>query len=329
VPAGCARCHSATGLPQYLHNAGTLVLTGNGTLQVTGVVGQPPSNGFQCTTCHDEAAGFPARYAVKAVTFPSGASLAFTGTKDAKGNLIPADANLCLECHQGRESTVSVNRYLTPFTGADVVSSTIGFKNVHYFAAGATLFGTQAKGAYEYDGQTYVGYNAQHPLNKCTDCHDAHQLNVMVDACAKCHPGVKDPTTIRMATDKTDWNGNGDVKEPIQKEISTFQDRLYAAIQKYATGTSKTPIVYSADAYPYYFVAGADGKAVVDAKGNTTAYNAWTPRLLKAAYNYQFSVKDPGTFAHNPMYTMQFLYDSIKDLGGDVSGLTRPPAPTK
>ena len=35
-------------------------------------------------------------------------------------------------------------------------------------------------------------------------------------------------------------------------------------------------------------------------------------------------MKDPGAFAHNPTYVMQFLYDSNKYLGSDVSGLTRP-----
>jgi hypothetical protein len=66
-----------------------------------------------------------------------------------------------------------------------------------------------------------------------------------------------------------------------------------------------------------------DGKADTDDKG-PIGYTAWTPRLLKAAYNYQYSVKDPGAFAHNPKYVIQFLYDSIKDVGGDVGGLTRP-----
>jgi hypothetical protein len=325
VPAGCARCHSSAGLPMYLHNGGTLFLTSNGSLQVTGVVAVPTTNGFQCSTCHDES-NFPNRLAVSMVTFPSGAKLTFSTEKDAQGNLKPVDANLCLECHQGRESTVSVNAYLAPYkAAADTPDPKIGFKNVHYFAAGATLFGDAAKGAYEYDGQQYVGQNTQHPLNKCTDCHDAHALTVKLDACKQCHGDVTDPKTIRATNDTTDWNGNGDTKEPIAKEIATFQDRLYAGIQKYATATSKTPIVYDPASYPYFFVAGADGKAVTDAQGNTTAYNAWTPRLLRAAYNYQYSVKDPGVFAHNPMYVMQFLYDSTKDIGGDVTGLTRPP----
>jgi len=324
VPAGCAKCHSAGGLPQYIHNAGTEVITKSG-VQITGVVGQPIANGFACATCHDTS-NFPNRLAVVNVPFPSGVSLTFSTEKDDKGNLKPVDANLCIECHQGRESTVTVNNYLAG-KDADTVDAKISFKNVHYFAAGATLFGDAAKGAYQYDKQTYVGQNLAHPLNKCTDCHDVHALNVKTDACVTCHTNVKgvdDLQNIRFNTDTTDWNGNGDTTEGIYKEIDTFRTNLYVAIQTYAEKAG-TPITYNAASYPYFFVdADKDGKPDADAKGALIGYNAWTPRLLEAAYNYQYSIKDPGAFAHNPMYVMQFLYDSTKDLGGDVSKLTRP-----
>ena len=52
-------------------------------------------------------------------------------------------------------------------------------------------------------------------------------------------------------------------------------------------------------------------------------YNAWTPRLLRAAYNYQYGSKDPGGYTHNPVYVLQAIYDSIEDIGGDVSAMTR------
>jgi hypothetical protein len=323
VPAGCAKCHSAGGLPQFIHNNGTLVVTPSGT-QITGVVGQPPANGFACATCHDTS-NFPNRLAVTTVPFPNGKSLTFSTEKDDKGNLKPVDANLCLECHQGRESTVTVNNALAKFKDADTADKSIGFRNVHYFAAGATLFGDAAQGAYQYDGQKYNGQNTEHPLNKCTDCHDVHMLTVQIEKCATCHASVKtmaDLETIRMSP--VDYNGNGDVKEGIFKEIDTFRTALYAAIQKYAADKAGTPIVYDPAAYPYFFVADKDGNKAKDDKGAAIGYNAFTPRLLKAAYNYQYSVKDPGAFAHNPQYVMQFLYDSIKDLGGDVKGLTRP-----
>ena len=77
----------------------------------------PASNGFECKTCHDEA-NFPNRLAVTSVPFPSGVSLTFSTQKDANGALIPVDANLCIECHQGRESTVTVNNALAAFAAA-------------------------------------------------------------------------------------------------------------------------------------------------------------------------------------------------------------------
>jgi hypothetical protein len=332
VPAGCAKCHSADGLPTFLANNGTEIVTPSG-IQITGIVAEPISNGFACATCHDTS-NFPNRRAVVNVPFPNGKSLTFSTEKDDQGNLKPVDSNLCLECHQGRESTVTVNNAIAaakPKSDDEVVlradgkTPALSFRNVHYFAAGATLFGNAAQGAYQYDGQKYNGQNTEHPLNKCTDCHDVHTLQVQVEKCAACHTSVKtmaDLETIRMSP--VDYNGNGDVKEGIYHEIDSFRTALYAALQKYAADTAGKPIVYDPAAYPYFFVADKDGNKAVDDKGNAIGYNAFTPRLLKAAYNYQYSVKDPGAFTHNPQYVMQFLYDSIKDLGGDVKGLTRP-----
>jgi hypothetical protein len=85
------------------------------------------------------------------------------------------------------------------------------------------------------------------------------------------------------------------------------------------------PIIYDSHSYPYFFVD-TDGKGEVDAGeanyGNR--YNAWTPRLLRAAYNYQYAHKDPGGFAHNGKYVIQVLYDSLEDIGADTSDMTRP-----
>ncbi len=80
------------------------------------------------------------------------------------------------------------------------------------------------------------------------------------------------------------------------------------------------------NSYPYFF-ADTNGNGTVDADEATggNGYKNWTPNLLRAAYNYQYSVKDPGVFAHNPDYIMQVLYDSIEAVGGDVSTFTRPP----
>jgi hypothetical protein len=90
------------------------------------------------------------------------------------------------------------------------------------------------------------------------------------------------------------------------------------------------PIVYDSHAYPYFFNdLNANGEADEDEAVRTNGYSTFTPRLLKAAYNYQYSQKDPGIYAHNLEYAVQFLYDSLEDLaaGGvevDLENLVRP-----
>ncbi|MBL8103186.1 MAG: cytochrome c3 family protein, partial [Anaerolineales bacterium] len=312
VPFGCVKCHTAQGLPIFLKDGGTTVVTSNGTTSTTGVQSMPSSNGFMCSTCHDED-NWPSRYSVASVVFPSGRTVSLGG-KDADGKFVADDGNLCISCHMGRESTSSMNAALKG-KDVDTVDAGIRFKNIHYFAAGATLFGGDVQGAYQYEGKEYVGQNMHASkdgkLNKCADCHDVHALEPKVESCDTCHD-TTDPTTIRKSD--VDYDGDGDVTEGIAGEIQTLSEALFAQMQTYAEANGGA-ITYDGHAYPYFF--GADGKQ----------YATWTPRLVKAAFNYQYSQKDPGAFVHNPKYVMQFLIDSIEDLGGDVSTYTRPEVP--
>jgi hypothetical protein len=299
VPGSCSKCHSAEGLSVFIKDGAS--------------VSQHVSNGFQCTTCHESislqgSVMEAPRYEVTEVEFPSGLTI------DAES----ADANtlLCMNCHQGRESTVSVNAAIEGSgAGNDEVSDKLGFRNIHYFPAGVTRYGTEAKGAYEFDGQTYNGLfmHWDDGAPGCTDCHDTHALEVEVDTCGDCHEGVSDLESLQtIRVSDVDYDGDGDTSEGVAGEIATIQEALYAAIQAYASGTVGTGIEYDPAAYPYFF----------DEAG--TGYASWTPSLLRAAYNYQYSVKDPGTFAHNPEYVIQVLMDSIDEVGGDTSGMTRP-----
>jgi hypothetical protein len=262
-----------------------------------------------CSTCHDEA-NWPNRYPVNSVLFPSGKTVSYGG-QDADGNFLPDDSNLCLSCHQGNESTTSMNNALRG-RDLDTVDANIRFKNIHYFAAGATLFGADVQGAYMYEGKEYVGLNThadeEGRVNKCQECHDVHALKPKVESCDTCH-GTTDPTTIRET--EVDYDGDGDVEEGISGEVATLTDALYAAMQAYAEANGGA-ITYDSHAYPYYF--GADGEG----------YATWTPRLVKAAFNYQYVQKDPGAYVHNPKFVIQFLIDSIEDLGGNISTYTRP-----
>jgi hypothetical protein len=323
VPFGCVKCHTAQGLPTFLKNGGSVVVTGTGSTVITGVANLPPSNGFMCSTCHDTA-NFPNRLAIASVTFPSGKTQSLGG-KDADGKFVADDSNICISCHQGRESTTSMNNALKGKDDA-AVDAKISFKNIHYLGAGATLFGNDAAGAYQYPDKEYVGQNLHASdtgkMNKCLDCHDAHALEPKVELCQTCHD-TADPTAIRMSD--VDYDGDGDVTEGIKGEIDTLADALYAEIQKYAESNSQ-PILYNTASYPYFFLdANKDDQPDVNDTGVSVAYNGnWTPTLVRAAYNYQYSQKDPGAFVHNPKYVIQFLIDSIADLGGNVSTYTRP-----
>ncbi len=320
VPTSCAKCHSTAGYQDFVG------ADGSEAGKVDKAVPVPPNPGIQCEACHNEAAT-----AMTSVKFPSGVELTDLGPEAR-----------CMQCHQGRESKVSLDKLFETLKAEDPdktpapvvtdgVTTTIGFRNVHYFAAAATLYGSMVHGGYEYEGKTYDAKNTHvEGYDTCVGCHNSHTLEVKVTECAMCHEGVKtveDLKNVRMISSAKDYDGDGDVKEGMAKEVEGMQAILYAEIQKYAKDKAGAGIAYDAATYPYFMLdADGDGKGDVNDKGAAIGYSKWTPRLLKAAYNYQVSVKDPGAFAHGNKYIVQLLFDSIEDLGGDVSKLARTDA---
>jgi hypothetical protein len=315
VPGSCSKCHTAGGLPQFLGEAS------RATDRVSGVtVALAPSSGLNCATCHDDVATFT-RFQIDGAKFPSNAVLSFGEANDN---------NLCIQCHQGREANRTVQDAIRRANvEVDTVSETLSFRNPHYFAAGATLFGSEAAGAFQYDGKEYNGRFMHVPtFNTCTTCHDAHALEIRVQACAGCHPGadsLEDLRTIRQTNLDLDYDVSGAV-EGVGQEVASMHQMLYEAIQQNAVDNPDTDPIAFGEAYPYWFRdANANGIVDGDESGFQFRYVTWTPRLLAAAYNYTWVAKDPGAFAHNPDYIVQILYDSLEDIGADVSNLTRPP----
>ena len=298
VPGSCAKCHTATGQPQFIAEGVT--------------ISQPATNGLNCATCHNDLQEYTV-YEVQSVKFPSGATVSFGEDELA--------ANMCLNCHQGRESTVSVNQRIGDL-GDDEVSENLRFVNIHYFAAGSTLFGTEVKGAYEFEGQEYTGRNLHVPgFDTCAECHSIHELTVVVEECGDCHEGVETAEDLRtIRTSETDYDGDGDVEEGAFGEVDTMRQALLSAIQAYAVNTAGTAIIYNPNQYPYWF-GDLDGNGEIN--GEEGNFPAWTPNLLRAAYNYQDTEKEPGAYAHNTSYTLQILYDSLVAVDGDTTGMTR------
>ena len=302
VPGSCTKCHTAGGIPE-LHAEGVNTSA-------------EPSNGFQCATCHNDLAEYTI-YEFENVKFPSGAVI-------DSGNM---DTNLCMNCHMGRESGVSVDNLIGD-AEPDEQAEGLRFLNPHYFAAGATRWGAEANGAYQYEGKEYEGFfdHGDGEAAQCRDCHRTHRLEVKADDCTECHEEVDGPETLQdIRYTLTDFDGDGDDEGGLYYEIENMSTELFAAIQAYAAETVGTPIAYDSHAYPYFFIDGnANGVVDPEEAVRENGYTAWTPRLLRAAYNYQWASKDPGSFAHNGMYIIQTLYDSLEDVGADVSAMTRP-----
>ena len=136
-----------------------------------------------------------------------------------------------------------------------------GFRNVHYFAAGATLYGSQAQMGYEYDGKAYdPKFRHVAEFDTCIACHDQHATQVRVDKCAECHQGVKTVDDLKNNRENgslKDYNGNGDTKEGIYYELKGLQDILYSSIQTYAREVAGTPSCTIRATYPYFWFAGS------------------------------------------------------------------------
>jgi hypothetical protein len=303
VPSDCSRCHSAEGLPTFL-------TTGGDTNP------QPVSSGLNCASCHDDLGTF-SRLQSQEVEFPSGAVVTFEDT----------ESNLCLNCHQGLQSSPGVAAILEASgAGDDEVGEDLAFPSPHYAAAGATLFGSDVKGAYEFADQSYNGrFLHIAGFQSCIDCHDTHQLTVQVDQCTTCHGISSEPELADIRIVNVDFDGDGDTSTGLAVEIANINNVILDAIYLYAAEEVGVPILFDAQSYPYWFIdTNADGMASPGEVNDDNSYNAWTPRLLRTAYNYTWALKDPGSYAHNGLYVLQVLYDTLQHIGGNVSAMTRP-----
>lgn len=293
VPANCAACHSQPGFIDFLGADGSEPM----------VVGQPAAINapIGCASCHTAEA-----HALEAVAFPSGVTVAGLG-----------DSATCTVCHQGRNSTDNVLAAIRN-VAEDAVSADLGFINIHYGAAAAVMYGTQTRGGFEYPGKSYAGRFEHVPsANTCTACHDPHTTAVAEDGCLACHRGVENLRDIR--TRHLDFDGDGDRTEGIHGEIMTLHARLGEAITVYAKSEIGEQIAYYPYAFPYFFRdLNGDGEIAPKEATSDNRYRSWTPRLLKAAYNYQFVAKDAGGYVHNPAYMLQLLYDSLESLAEKI-----------
>ena len=291
IGPACAVCHSGEGFRSYHGLDGS----------EPGIPTEPvPAGGVvDCGTCHNEGLRD-----IKEVLFPSGVRHPVVGAEAA-----------CMTCHQGRTAGNTVAAAIEG-KDLDTAGSSLRFINPHYATAAASWLGGYGGAGYHYEGREYSGlfWHAR-PVSSCNSCHEPHSLEVDFEPCQTCHQG-ETPQDIRVSRLSHDGSGNAAVG--IAYDIRGNSETLIQMIKDYAESVTGKTIVYEGGQHPYFF-NDANGDSVIDlTEGKPVAYDGWTPRMLRAAYNWKLVSSDPGNFAHNPDYTLELLYDSIEDLAGPL-----------
>ena len=289
ISTNCAKCHSTPGYRDFLGLDGATA----GQVDKTAPIGTT----VECEACHNEVS-----QEKDSAMMPSANELTGLGRNSD-----------CMECHQGRASMVQVVEALTDLP-PDEVNKDISGPGVHNSPVGPTEYGTLALGGYEYEGKSYSGqYGHVLDFDTCIECHDQHSLQIDPEKCSACHLGLETAADFRqIRVTNIDYDGDGDISEGLASEIATLEEKLRLSLDVYTASEGLDELVVTRS-----FV-----------NGNGDSYSTWTPRLLRAAFNYQFSALGSGGYVHNPQYIIQLLYDSIEDMGGSLSGLNRPePAP--
>ena len=152
--------------------------TASSNLPAVGMVDNAAAIGttVECVACHNEATA-----SMTSVVMPSGVELTGLG-----------DESRCMQCHQGRASTPTLNDAIANVgVDEDTVSADLAFINIHYYAAAATKYGTFAMGGYQYEGKSYdANFAHVEGVDTCIQCHNSHTLELKVDECSTCHAGA-------------------------------------------------------------------------------------------------------------------------------------------
>jgi hypothetical protein len=287
----CAVCHSGAGFRSFHGLDGSPPGIPETPVDLGGVV--------DCQPCHN-----PGLSQIAEIRMPSGVMHPVEGVEAS-----------CMTCHQGRTAGVTVAEAVGDRPD-DRPDAELRFVNPHYATAAATWLGGYGAAGYHYEGRAYSGrfFHAR-PVSSCVSCHEPHTLEVQTDSCSTCHENGN-PEEIRLA--RQSYDGSGNTSQGIREDIRNNAGLLLDFVGRYGTEVAGTGLVYDGGRYPYFF-ADANGDGMADTTdGSPVAYASWTPRMLRAAYNWKLVTADPGAYAHNPHYALELLHDSIADLAGPL-----------
>jgi len=330
----CNQCHHGLGAIDYMKDRqGTpsaQVLWGDATVV--------------CITCHEthkDPQGFGKNVRVPVILSynpqfadpvknPRGGINKFMDGTDIPPEAANSNSLICLFCHQGRESGLTVytriKPRLDPYTNPDQVINPAGFSfvNPHYLDSGSLVW---SRNAWEYffQGvpQRYTTGNASHQFKNCAGCHmgaanaddteGGHTWIPRVETCQECHGPI---TSFQEIPASADYDGDGTLESVFNEigELAPDGSSGTGLFGQLVAALNAKGIFYNPNSYPYLFTA-TGGQ-----------FRAFTTHTLSASFNLAWSYKSGScVYYHNSKYVVQILQDSLRALGVTPAG-TRPPA---
>ncbi|MBJ6801019.1 PKD domain-containing protein [Geomonas propionica] len=309
----CQKCHTSTGVSNYLNAVATKNAGGDQTVAVAYSAANndfshlanwattkvsPQNELLYCWGCHNNAE-------TGALRVEGNMTLDYKAASTDTSNIVinvPGKGAVCVSCHAGRGNAATLFGAST-IDPAAVLSGTTTPKNsatataTHYLGAAASIFAAQTKTGYEFPGRSYAApVYFEHNTLGCNDCHMGgknHKFEVVEKdskgviteiksaKCLECHSGTYAMTVSKL---KEEERGFSDA-------LAAFNGALVAQGYTYTT------------AYPYFLFTSAD---------STKAALKWrTQGDLGAAHNFNFLQREPGAYAHNRFYTKRLIYDSL------------------
>ncbi len=291
--ATCAPCHDGKNLVNMTVGAefDTTIKFGN----------------LGCVTCHDPVNTTEGFDITARRTFPADHVFEFqsgaTVTAAELGN-----AQVCFECHKGRDGVK---------VGADTATRVYDINYIHYAPVFATLFGGKSEMHVTYGTNTYAEQFEHLTISAdfggkldCTSCHEVHTAEAIITktgtTCVSCH-------------------GSGGLYDTdvLEARVQTYGDRLFDTILT-EVQTNHAAILAAVD--PADLDADTPEnrlKFILTARAADSEIG--TNQLAKAGSVWKnFMYEEPAAWAHNSKFARQLMYDAIDDLGGDLTGLTRP-----
>ena len=325
----CGNCHAEDGV--QLRVAGDVTYNGtvspvelthgqlnyknstNSAISSIVYAGQTTVAAVNCSACHDDSpandphltganyvlGAFPLRVPSAAGDYAMIEKSSAIGTSDGTRTREYRAGNACMWCHKSRKD---VTNYVLEENS--ITSTSWG----PHLGPAADVY--SGEGGYEFSGRNYGNSSHTNLETGCVQCHmppvaansgiGDHSFYPQVSACQQCHNGADDFDILGGQT-----------------QVSGMLQRLRVRLNTLGmlTRDGTTPLDNELSDTDF-----AADNALPQPSGTLVPDDIAGP-----LYNYFVMARGGALGVHNPNYVQQIVYDSIEVVGGDLSGLTRPP----